>query len=85
MTTADTAPNANVKAVLKAYIERIESVNEDIKTLNDEKRDIFAEAKGNGFDVKVMKRVIQLRRQDANERAESDTILDTYLRALDMV
>lgn len=70
---------------LKAFVERIERVEEEIKSMNDDKRDIYAEAKGNGFDVKALKRVIQLRRQDKDERAEQEAILDTYLQALGML
>ncbi len=76
---------SNVAAVLRAYLERIERTNEEIKALNDDKRDIFAEMKGNGFDVKVMKEIVKLRGQDANERAEHETILETYLQALGML
>jgi len=82
----DAPPNtSNVGTILKAYIERIERMNEDIKALNDDKRDIFAEAKGNGFDVKAIKHIVSIRRQDPNERAESDTIVETYMQALGML
>jgi uncharacterized protein (UPF0335 family) len=51
--------------------------------MNDEKKDVFAEAKGEGFDVKILKEVIRLRKQDQNERAERDTLLDLYLHAIE--
>lgn len=82
MTTPSTTSNAG--AVLKAYIERAERLNEEIKGLNDDKRDLFAEAKGNGFDVKAIKEIIKLRSQDPLERAERDTILETYMAAIGM-
>lgn len=76
---------SNVKAILLAYLERIERTNEEIKVLNNDKKDTFAEMKGNGFDVKAMKEIVKLRAQDANERAEHETILETYLQALGML
>lgn len=76
---------SNVGQVLKAYIERVERLDEEIKVLNDDKRDVYAELKGNGFDVKALKDIIRMRKQDPNERAERDTILETYMRALGML
>lgn len=70
------------KDQLKAIVERIERLNEEKKTISDDIRDVFAEAKGNGFDVKALRAVIRLRAQDANERAEFEAILDTYVHAL---
>lgn len=70
---------------LKAFVERVERLEEEIKTLNDDKRDVYAEAKGNGFDVKALKQVIRLRGQDKDERAEHEAILETYLQALGML
>lgn len=78
-------PRSNIREVLKAYIERAERLNEEIKTMNDDKRDLFAEAKGNGFDVNALKTIIKLRRMDPNERAERDTITETYMQAIGMV
>jgi uncharacterized protein (UPF0335 family) len=70
------------KDQLKAIIERVERLNEEKKAISDDIRDVFAEAKGNGYDVKVLRAVIRLRAQDANERAEFETLLDTYCHAL---
>lgn len=70
---------------LKSYVERIERLETEIKALNDDKRDIYAEAKANGFDTKILKQVIRLRKQDADERQEQETILDLYLAALGML
>jgi uncharacterized protein (UPF0335 family) len=70
---------------LKAFIERVERLQEEKKALSDDIRDVFAEAKGNGFDVKALRTVIRLRRLDADERREQDAILETYLHALGML
>ena len=67
---------------LRAFVERIERIEEDIKGLNEDKKDVYAEAKGEGFDVKILKEVIRLRKQDEDEREEHDSMLDLYLHAL---
>ncbi len=68
---------------LRAFVERIERLEEEIKQLSDDKKDVYAEAKGNGFDVKILKEVIRLRKQDKNERDERDSLLDVYLHAIE--
>ncbi|KQQ79493.1 MULTISPECIES: DUF2312 domain-containing protein [Aureimonas] len=70
---------------LRSFVERIERLEEEKKQISDDIKDVYAEAKGNGFDVKVLRKVISLRKQDANERAEMDAILDLYLQALGMM
>jgi uncharacterized protein (UPF0335 family) len=75
----------NAKEQLKAFIERVERLDEEIKGLNDDKREVYAEARGNGYDVKALKTIVQMRRQDPDERVEREAILDTYLAALGMV
>lgn len=70
------------KDQLKAIVERVERLAEEKKTISDDIRDVFAEAKGNGFDVKALRAVIRIRAMDANERAEQEAVLDTYLNAL---
>lgn len=70
------------KDQLKAIIERIERLEEEKKAIGDDIKDIFAEAKGNGFDVKALRSVLRIRKQDPQEREEQETILDTYLQAL---
>ena len=69
---------------LKAFISRIERLEEEKKSLSDDIRDIFAEARGRGYDPKIMRKVIAIRKKDAHERAEEDAVLDTYLVALGM-
>jgi uncharacterized protein (UPF0335 family) len=73
------------KDQLKAIIERIERLEEEKKTISDDIRDVYAEAKGNGFDVKALRTIVRMRKQDANERAEAETILETYMQALGML
>lgn len=69
---------------LRSYIERIERLEEEKKTIADDIKDVYGEAKSTGFDSKILKKVIAIRKQDANERAEQDAILDMYLVALNM-
>lgn len=73
------------KDQLKSFVERVERLEEEKKASADDIRDVFAEAKSSGFDVKALRAVIKLRKQDANERAEQSAILETYLNALGMV
>lgn len=70
---------------LRAYIERIERLEEEKKSISDDIRDVYAEAKGNGYDAKVMRQVVKLRKQEAHERQEQEAILDLYMHALGMV
>ncbi len=76
--------NSINKDQLKSVIERVERMEEEKKTISDDIKDVYAESKGNGWDVKVLRRVIAIRKQDANERAEGEAILETYLHALGM-
>lgn len=76
--------NPQTAGQLKAFIERIERLEEDKKSIADDIKDVYAEAKGNGFDTKILRKIISLRKQDAAERREEEEILDLYLRALDM-
>ena len=73
------------KDQLKAIIERIERLEEEKKTISDDIKDVYGEAKGNGYDVKVLRTIIRMRKQDADERAEHETILETYMQALGML
>ena len=82
---ADAATSDSSAARLKSFIERIERLEEEKKTISDDIRDVYAEAKGNGYDVKALRTIVRLRKQDANERAEQETILETYMQALGML
>ena len=68
---------------IRSFVERIEQIENEIKELNEAKKDIFSEAKGEGFDVKILKEIIKLRKQDQDERDEHDSLLDVYMRAMD--
>jgi uncharacterized protein (UPF0335 family) len=69
-------------AHLRAFIERIERLEEEKKALSDDIKDVYAEAKGNGFDSKIMRKIVSIRKQDREKRREEETILDLYLAAL---
>ena len=69
---------------LRSLIERIERLEEEQKALSSDIRDIFAEAKGAGFDVKIMRTIIKLRKMNAADRDEQETLLETYRHALDI-
>lgn len=70
---------------LRAFIERIERLEEEKKTVADDIREVFGEAKGTGFDVKAMRSILRLRKKDPAERQEEESILDLYMSALGMV
>jgi uncharacterized protein (UPF0335 family) len=67
---------------LRALVERIERVEEEIKELTEAKKEIYLEAKGNGFDVKIVREVIRVRKQDQKKRDEQESLLDVYLQAI---
>jgi len=73
------------KDQLKAFIERIERLEEEKKTLSDDIRDVYVEIKSQSFDVKAIRTIIRMRKQDPNDRQEQETILETYMHALGMV
>ena len=82
----DEAPATRLaKDQLKAIIERIERLEEEKKAISDDIRDVYAEGKGNGFDIKALRAIVRLRKQDINERKEQEAILETYLHALGML
>lgn len=70
---------------LRAFIERIERMEEEKAAIGADIKGIYAEAKGNGFDTKILRMVVRIRKQDANERMEQQALLDMYLGALGMV
>jgi uncharacterized protein (UPF0335 family) len=70
---------------LRTIVERIEQVEEEIKELTEARKEIYFEAKGNGFDVKVLREVIRVRKQDQQERDEHESLLDVYLQAIKVV
>ncbi len=75
----------NSAARLKSYCERVERLVEDKKGISDDIKDIKAEAKGCGFDVKTLNEMLRLRAMDANKRQEQEALRDTYMAALDLI
>ncbi|NRA88536.1 MAG: DUF2312 domain-containing protein [Rhizobiales bacterium] len=69
---------------LKSFLGRLERLAEEKQAISDDMKEVFAEAKGEGFDTKVIKMIIRIRKQDANERAEQDAILDLCMHSLGM-
>ena len=69
---------------LKSFIERIERLEEEKAALAEDIREVYSEAKGSGFDVKIMRQIVRLRKLDTSDRQEQEAILDTYLAALGM-
>jgi uncharacterized protein (UPF0335 family) len=80
----DTEPGGIAADRLRSIIERVERLEEERKGLSEDIAQIFAEAKGAGFDVKVVRQIIRIRRQEPAEVEEQETLLDTYRRALGM-
>ncbi len=83
--TKEAVATAVAKDQLKAFVERIERLEEEKKAIADDIRDVYAEAKGNGYDVKALRTIIRLRKQDKTERQEHEAILETYMHALGMI
>jgi uncharacterized protein (UPF0335 family) len=79
MSEATSIPGGRIRSL----IERIEQVEAEIQELNEGKKEIFAEAKSEGFDVKILKEIIKLRKQDQDERDEHESLLDLYMQAME--
>jgi uncharacterized protein (UPF0335 family) len=73
------------KEQLLSIVERVERLEEEKKGIADDIKEVYAEAKANGYDTKVLRKVVSIRKQDATEREEQDAILELYLTALGMV
>jgi len=73
------------KDQLKAIVERIERLEEEKKATSDDIRDVYAEAKGTGFDVKALRSIVRMRKQDTDERREEQAVLEMYMNALGML
>lgn len=78
------APHGIARDQLRQFVERIERMEEEKRTIADDIRDIYAEAKSMGFDTKILRKVIALRKKDEQERTEEEMVLDLYLHALGM-
>ena len=68
---------------IRSFVERIEQLDTELQEINEQRKEVFSEAKSEGFDVKVLKEIIRLRKQDKDERVEHETLLDVYMRAMD--
>jgi uncharacterized protein (UPF0335 family) len=80
----NSSPANFAKDQLRSIVERIERLEEEKAALSEDIKEVYAEAKGNGFDTKVLRTVVRLRKQDSNERAEQEAVLDLYMHALGM-
>lgn len=68
---------------IRSFVERIENIDSEMQELSEQKKEVLAEAKGEGFDVKILKEIIKLRKEDKNERDERESLLDLYMRAME--
>ncbi|KRP92372.1 hypothetical protein AOQ72_29835 [Bradyrhizobium yuanmingense] len=68
---------------IRSFVERIENLDSEMQELSEQKKEVFAEAKGEGFDVKILKEIIKLRKEDKNDRDERESLLDLYMRAME--
>jgi len=83
--TADIAETGVAAQELQQFVERIERLEEEKKAISDDIRDVYAEMKGRGFDVKAVRQIIKIRKQDHSERKEMEAILELYMSALKMI
>ena len=79
------ADSAIARDQLKSIVERIERLEEEKAGIAEDIREVYGEAKANGFDVKILRQVVRLRKQDLTERQEQDAVRDLYLHALGMI
>ncbi len=68
---------------IRSFVERIEHLDAELQELNEQKKEVFSEAKAEGFDVRILKEVIKLRKQDQDERDERESLLELYMRAME--
>jgi uncharacterized protein (UPF0335 family) len=81
----DNSATTFAKEQLKAFVERVERLEEEKKTITVDIGEVYAEAKAVGYDVKALRAIVRLRKQDVDERKEQETILETYMHALGMI
>ena len=82
---ATVSPDSVAQDQLRAFIERIERMEEEKKAIADDIKEIYAEAKGNGFDTKALRTIVRMRKMDSDERREQEEVLETYMHALGML
>jgi uncharacterized protein (UPF0335 family) len=78
------SPDSVAQDQIRAFVERIERMEEEKRAITEDIKEIYAEAKGNGFDTKVLRQIVRIRKQDAGERAEQEALLELYMAALGM-
>jgi len=78
-------PGDNTKEQIRSIIERVERLEEEKATISSDIKDVFTEAKGNGFDCKALRTIVRMRKQDAGERAEQEAVLEMYMQAMGML
>ena len=71
--------------MLKSFVERVEKLTEEKQTFVDDIREVYAEAKANGFDVKALRAIVRMRKQDADQRKEHEALIESYMQALGML
>jgi uncharacterized protein (UPF0335 family) len=81
---AESAKTTFAQGQIRSIVERIERLEEEKKTIAGDIKEVYAEAKGNGFDIKILRKVISLRKKDASDRQEEEAMIDLYLAALGM-
>ena len=81
---ATVSPDSVAQDQIKAFIERIERLEEEKAAIAGDIKEVYAEAKGNGFDTKVLRKIVSIRKQDQNERMEQEALLELYMTALGM-
>jgi uncharacterized protein (UPF0335 family) len=74
--------NSTAQGKLKSLVERIERLEEDKATVANDLKEVYAEAKGEGFDTKILRKVVRLRKQDSAKRQEEETLVDLYISAI---
>lgn len=82
---SNSAEDSVAQDQLRAFIERIERMEEEKAAISADIKEIYSEAKGNGFNTKILRRIVNIRKQDANERLEQEALLELYMSALGMV
>ena len=73
------------KDMIRSVVERVEKLEEERKAISDDIKDVYTEAKGNGLDVKALRTIVRMRKQDADERANQEAVLEIYMQALGMI
>ena len=73
------------KDLIRSVVERVDKLEEEKKAISDDIKDVYTEAKGNGLDVKALRTIVRMRKQDADERANQEAVLEIYMQALGMI